>query len=169
MARCIVNVVLFDLDAFKHVNDTYGHLAGDRVLRDIGSLFDHDTRAEDLIARYGGDEFVLCVPHLELEDLQRMVDRLAGHVRALQWSTGEETFTIGVTTGLASSRLMDQPTLAQLLAAADRDLYRNKSHAHAARDVHIELIAPRNASSAGNAAATPAQANPSPVRKRQQN
>jgi len=162
MARCIVNIVLFDLDAFKHVNDTYGHLAGDRVLRDIGVLFHHNTRAEDLIARYGGDEFVLCVPHLELEDLQRMVDRLAGQLRALQWSTGEETFTIGVTTGSASSRQLDQPTLALLLAAADRDLYRNKSHAQADRDVRIELIAPHGDSS------TPTPANPSPVRKQQQ-
>ena len=161
-AQCIVNVVLFDLDAFKHVNDTYGHLAGDRVLRDIGSLFDHGTRAEDLIARYGGDEFVLCVPHLELDDLQRMVDRLTGQVRALQWSTGEETFTIGVTTGCASSRQMDQPTLAQLLAAADRDLYKNKSHAPTTRDVRIELIAPRGDS------ATPTPAKPPPVRKRPQ-
>jgi two-component system chemotaxis response regulator CheY len=160
MARCIVNVVLLDLDHFKHVNDTYGHLAGDRVLRDIGTLFDHGTRAEDLIARYGGDEFVLCVPHLELEDLQRIVDRLTGQVRALQWSTGEETFTIGVTTGCASSRQMDQPTLAQLLAAADRDLYKNKSHAPAAPDVRIELIAPRGDS------AVPTPVTPSPVRKR---
>jgi len=160
MARCIVNVVLFDLDAFKRVNDTYGHLAGDRVLRDIGTLFAHNTRAEDLIARYGGDEFVLCVPHIELEDLQQVVDRLAGHVRALQWSAGAETFTIGVTTGMASSRLMDQPTFAQLLDAADRDLYKNKSHARAADDVRIELIAPPGDSAPGEA---------SRVRKKQSN
>ena len=141
-ARCIVHIVLFDLDNFKHVNDTYGHLAGDRVLRDIGMLFDRNTRAEDLIARYGGDEFVMCVPHLELEDLGRLVERLTGCVAALQWSAGEETFTIGVTTGLASTRQMEDPTLAQLLEAADRDLYRNKAHGHTAQDVRIELIEP---------------------------
>lgn len=141
-ARCIVDIVLFDLDNFKRVNDTYGHLAGDRVLRDIGALFDRNTRAEDLIARYGGDEFVMCVPHLDLPDLQQLVHRLTDCVRALQWSAGEETFQVGVTTGLASSRQFEQPTLAQLLDAADRDLYRQKAHEHAVHDVQIELIAP---------------------------
>lgn len=141
-ARCIVDIVLFDLDNFKRVNDTYGHLAGDRVLRDIGALFDRNTRAEDLIARYGGDEFVMCVPHLDLPDLQHMVERLTDCVRALQWSAGAETFTVGVTTGLASSRQFEQPTLALLLDAADRDLYRQKAHEHATHDVRIELIAP---------------------------
>jgi diguanylate cyclase (GGDEF)-like protein len=141
-ARCIVHIVLFDLDNFKRVNDTYGHLAGDRVLRDIGTLFDRNTRAEDLIARYGGDEFVMCIPHLELDDLQRLVDRLTDCVRALQWSAGEETFAISVTTGLGSTRQMENPTLAQLLEAADRDLYKNKAHDHTSNDVRIELITP---------------------------
>jgi two-component system, cell cycle response regulator len=126
-AHCIVDIVLFDLDDFKRINDTYGHLAGDRVLREIGNVFDRNTRAEDLIARYGGDEFVLLVPHVTFADLARVADRLASAIRALQWSAGEETWTIGVTTGLASSRLLEQPTLLQLLDIADRDLYKNKS------------------------------------------
>jgi two-component system chemotaxis response regulator CheY len=125
-ARYDVNVVLFDLDDFKRVNDDLGHLAGDRVLRDLGALFRRNTRPEDLIARYGGDEFVLVVPHLALVALERLVDRLASDVRALQWSVGQEQFTIGVTTGIASSTLLMQPTLSQLLDAADRDLYKNK-------------------------------------------
>jgi two-component system cell cycle response regulator len=125
-AHCVVDIVLFDLDDFKRVNDTYGHLAGDRVLREIGTVFDRNTRAEDLIARYGGDEFVLLVPHLPHDDIARVAERLADCIRALKWSAGEEKWTIGVTTGLASSRLLEQPTLLQLLDIADRDLYKNK-------------------------------------------
>lgn len=173
LARCIVNVVLFDLDEFKHVNDTYGHLAGDRVLRDVGTLFERNTRAEDLIARYGGDEFVMLVPHLTLEDLERMVDRLASQISALQWSTGEQAFTIGVSTGLASSRLLAQPTLAQLLDAADRDLYKNKSlrmnpghghelYAYSTHDVRIDLVTPSEHPARGEVSATSSP----PVRKR---
>lgn len=134
-AHCIVNIVLFDLDHFKKVNDTYGHLAGDRVLRDIGTLFHRNTRPEDLIARYGGDEFVMVVPHLPVVDIEHITARLANDVRALQWSLGPEPFSLGVTTGIASSALLEQPTLAQLLDAADRDLYRNKSQQRVPLDV----------------------------------
>ena len=126
-SRSVVNVVIFDLDDFKRVNDTFGHLTGDRVVRDIGMLFDRNTRPEDLVARYGGDEFVMLISHIGQDDLQRMVDRLAGKVRALQWSTGTEPpFSIGVSSGMASSRLFTQPTLTLLLDAADRDLYKHK-------------------------------------------
>jgi two-component system cell cycle response regulator len=125
-AREDIHIVLFDLDDFKKVNDDFGHLAGDRVLRDIGALFHRSTRPEDLIARYGGDEFVLVVPHRELYDIERMIERLSSEVRALQWCAGEEQFSIGVTTGVGSSRFLEHATVAQLLDAADRDLYKNK-------------------------------------------
>jgi two-component system cell cycle response regulator len=122
-----LSVVLFDLDDFKAINDTYGHLAGDRVLRDIGAVFHRNTRPEDLIARYGGDEFVMVVPDLDVPHIEGLAQRLAREVRALQWSAGgTEPFTIDLTTGMASSRLLADPSVAQLLDAADRDLYKNK-------------------------------------------
>ena len=58
-SNAVVNLVFFDLDGFKQINDTFGHLAGDRILRDIGTMFLRWTRHEDLIVRYGGDEFVM--------------------------------------------------------------------------------------------------------------
>jgi len=152
-ARCIVNVVLFDLDEFKNVNDTYGHLAGDRVLRDVGALFHGHTRPQDLIARYGGDEFVLVVPHVMPDEMERITERLAADVRALQWSTGEQPFSLEVTVGMASSRLLVEPTVPQLLDAADRDLYKNKwvrrnpttrpeLYAYPSRDQRVDLLIP---------------------------
>ncbi len=121
-----INLVLFDLDDFKRVNDTLGHLAGDRILRDIGSLFLRDTRHEDLIARYGGDEFVMLVASLALPDVEILADRMVSDICALQWTFGTETVSVGVTTGLACSSLLPKPTVAQLLSAGDRDLYKNK-------------------------------------------
>lgn len=121
-----LTIVLFDLDDFKVVNDTYGHLAGDRVLRDVGGVFQRSTRSEDLIARWGGDEFVLAIAHQPLDSVERITDRLASDLRALQWTANTELFRVGVTTGMASSHVLQGCTVGQLLDAADRDLYKNK-------------------------------------------
>src|SRR5207253_2057571 len=56
---CKINLALFDLDEFKKINDNYGHLTSDQILRDVDALFLRDTRANDLIARYDNDEFML--------------------------------------------------------------------------------------------------------------
>lgn len=122
----VVNLVFFDLDEFKLINDTLGHLAGDRILRDIGALFLQRTRHEDLIARYGGDEFVMLVANLLPEEVEGLAGRIGVEIGAAQWTFGTETFGIGVTTGVACSSLLEKPSVAQLLSAGDRDLYKNK-------------------------------------------
>lgn len=121
-----VSLVFFDLDDFKYVNDNFGHLAGDRVLRDVGALFLSRTRHEDLVARYGGDEFIMLVQNLDVPDVEAIAARVAEEIAAQQWTFGTETLSVGVTTGIASSVLLEQPTMAQLLSAGDRDLYKNK-------------------------------------------
>jgi two-component system, cell cycle response regulator len=121
-----VNLIVFDLDEFKRVNDTFGHLAGDRMLRDIGTLFTNRTRHEDIVARYGGDEFVMLVTALGPDEVEALAHRLVGAFADLAWTFGDVTFSISVTSGIACSSLLAQPTLAQLLGAADRDLYKNK-------------------------------------------
>ncbi|HUP49671.1 MAG TPA: diguanylate cyclase [Thermoanaerobaculia bacterium] len=121
-----VGLIFFDLDDFKRVNDTFGHLAGDRLLRDIGSLFLSRTRHEDLIARYGGDEFVMLVLGLAPPEVEVLARRMADQIASARWTFGTETFSLGVTTGVACSSQLQQPTLPQLLSAGDRDLYRNK-------------------------------------------
>lgn len=121
-----LSLILFDLDGFKEVNDTYGHLAGDSVLRDIGALFLRNTRPDDLICRYGGDEFVMLISDLALQDVEQIAKRLARDVHELRWTSGGKTFGITVTNGVATSHLLPKPEIAHLLNAADRALYRNK-------------------------------------------
>lgn len=122
----IINLIFFDLDRFKWVNDTYGHLAGDRILRDIGALFLKRTRSEDLIARYGGDEFLMLVTNLPPDEAEALAHRISSEIGAAQWIFGTEVFSVGVTTGLACSSLLQNPIVSQLLSAGDRDLYKNK-------------------------------------------
>lgn len=121
-----LNLLLFDLDGFKQINDRYGHLAGDRVLRDVGILFQKSTRPPDLIARYGGDEFVMVINDLTIEDVESIAARLAADLRALRWSSSGISFGISVTTGLSTTALLPRPTLEQLVDAADHDLYTKK-------------------------------------------
>ena len=122
----VLGVAILDLDDFKPINDTFGHLAGDRILHDVGSLFLGRTRAQDRIARYGGDEFLLLVPDGTMEDLAGAADRLIGQIESLRWTAGEATFGIHATSGVAHSSLIPNATLEQLLDAADRDLYAKK-------------------------------------------
>lgn len=122
----VVHLVLFDLDEFKSVNDTFGHLAGDRILRDIGDLFLRTSRQTDTFARYGGDEFVLLVRGTTIEEVEALAARVANNVRSLEWRFHQEPRHIEVSTGIATSSLLAEPTVARLLNVADRDLYKNK-------------------------------------------
>ena len=121
-----VGLAILDLDEFKPVNDTFGHLTGDRILRDLGALFLSRTRSSDLIARYGGDEFLLLVVDLPVDDLIKASERLVAEIESLEWTVDGTTFNITSTSGLAHSSLIPNATLEQLLDAADRDLYAKK-------------------------------------------
>ncbi|HYR28735.1 MAG TPA: diguanylate cyclase [Thermoanaerobaculia bacterium] len=129
--RCLaehraIGVAILDLNEFKAVNDTFGHLTGDRILTDIGALFRGRTRGGDLIARYGGDEFVLLVPDLPLDDVAGAAERLTQEIALLQWTLGEVLIQVTATFGVAHSSLLPRATVEQLLEAADRDLYAKK-------------------------------------------
>lgn len=121
-----IGLVLFDIDDFKVINDQFGHLMGDRVLKDIGALFLRSTRNDDIIARYGGDEFVLLVHNLTIEETAAVAERLGTEISELQWIAGKSILKVGVTIGIACSALLAQATVEQLLAAADHEMYSKK-------------------------------------------
>ena len=135
-----ISLVLFDLDGFKQINDTYGHLSGDRILRDIGAVFLTRTRNEDIIARYGGDEFVMLVSSAGSKVAEMLASRLSDEVANMKWTFGDDTVRVGMTAGVSSSSLLTRPTIAQLLNAGDRDLYKNKwvrSHPSLDPDLYV--------------------------------
>lgn len=125
-----ISFVLFDLDGFKQVNDHFGHLAGDRILRDVGALFLRRTRHEDLIARFGGDEFVMLVGGLKVLEVETIAGRIAQEIGTMQWTIGVESMRVGISYGIACSSMMETPTMEGLLEAGDRDLYKNKWMRH---------------------------------------
>lgn len=123
--RTAVNVILLDLDGFKTINDTFGHIVGDNVLRDVATALHRNTRAEDIVARFGGDEFVLALPHIDVATVEQIAGRLRQAIEALEWQMSE-SFRVGASAGIASSHLLPNPTLVQLITVADRDMYKNK-------------------------------------------
>ncbi len=119
-----LTVVMFDLDRFKSVNDTYGHLAGDRILADVAAVFRTSTRFEDLIGRYGGDEFVLLLPDTDVEEAREIADRVLGRIQQIRWSIAGAVINIGAQYGVAASA--GGGNLPDLLAECDQALYSGK-------------------------------------------
>jgi len=112
------SLALFDIDHFKEVNDTHGHLAGDQVLRDIAAIIHDEIDRRHIFIRYGGDEFVLLGLHYDLEAMTAFCERLRA---ILEERMGGVTLSFGVSTWHGGC-----DSLAGLIARADRALYRSK-------------------------------------------
>ena len=123
-----LSVVMLDLDDFKQVNDTVGHLAGDRVLREFAVLVSGGARATDLAARYGGEEFAMILPHTDRTRAERVAERVRAAVYEFSFLEPDQPLRLTVSAGVAT--FDDTPEIAsaeQLIAAADRALYAAKN------------------------------------------
>jgi diguanylate cyclase len=115
-------VALADLDHFKAVNDTWGHAAGDRVLCATAGFFQRRLRPYDMVYRYGGEEFLFCLPNTDAIRAARVLDRLRRDLARLpvQLGCGE---TIAVTCSLGVAQMVPGRSVAEAMAAADQALY----------------------------------------------
>ncbi len=120
-----LSVLFFDLDDFKRVNDIFGHLAGDLVLKDVGWIIKNEIRAEDSAARYGGEEFVVILPQTGKVDALILSERIRKKVESLNLSYENKNIQVTISGGLASFPI-DAQTENDLLNYADRALYRAK-------------------------------------------
>ena len=119
--------LLFDIDRFKDVNDTWGHLVGDRVLTVVASTLKHSLRIYDVVGRWGGEEFLLILPNLKGGALEEVSDRLRKMVAASEilLEKSPEPMHVTVSGGATLARLGETPE--QVLERADRLLYDSKS------------------------------------------
>jgi diguanylate cyclase (GGDEF)-like protein len=135
-------VALVDIDHFKLVNDTYGHLVGDRVLRAVSDSLRGQLRGYDLAGRFGGEEFILLLPQAREQDARNVAERLRTHIAALEIPVDDSpeclTFVrLTISVGVASLDGVSRE-LTDLMAAADAALYyaketgRNRTHVIAA-------------------------------------
>ena len=123
------SIVFLDVDGLKRINDTYGHLAGDALLREVSNALTDAVRGEDVVARYGGDEFVVLLPATGAAAAAVVAQRISDGISRHRFMAGRDLLQIpGVSLGLATFP-QDGTTAEDLLAVADATLYREKRRA----------------------------------------
>lgn len=125
--RQAVSLVLFDMDFFKHVNDSYGHATGDWVLRTVCETIKGHLRKTDLFGRLGGEEFALCLSGLAPEEVRILTERCRAAVQAIDTRPSGYAFTITASFGIATRAAGELTSYEELLVAADKALYMSKN------------------------------------------
>ena len=131
-----------DLDQFKIVNDTCGHIAGDQLLRELSKLMPHSIRSSDCLARLGGDEFGVIIFDCSIDDAKKIADSLRTAIKDFTFTWDKKIFDIGVSIGLVPIT-KDNGSLQDIMRRADascyiaKDLGRNRIHIYAEDDVEI--------------------------------
>lgn len=133
-----ISVVLLDIDHFKKINDQYGHLAGDQVLIHLSKVMSHNCRPQDIIVRYGGEEFILLLPKTTIAMALQIAERLRHRIATTPLPNAKMQLPEKITASFGVSQLQPGWTSDQLLHDADRSLYQAKE---AGRNCVYPLIA----------------------------
>ncbi len=121
-----LSVIMFDIDHFKYVNDTYGHLCGDAVLKNVATLVAKGIRLEDTLGRYGGEEFVVVCRGAAVEAATALAERLRWTVWHALTPFEDHQIRVTLSAGVASLLCVAEPTRTSLLGMADARLYKAK-------------------------------------------
>ncbi|ABU56864.1 diguanylate cyclase [Roseiflexus castenholzii DSM 13941] len=116
-------VLMFDIDHFKSVNDTYGHAVGDQALRDLAERCRNQLRGIDIIGRYGGEEFAVALPDTDIDAAEHIAERLRTAVENTPFATAQGSISLTISIGVAVCHPDDQTTLDAIIDRADRALY----------------------------------------------
>jgi diguanylate cyclase (GGDEF)-like protein/PAS domain S-box-containing protein len=122
-----LSVILFDIDYFKKINDTHGHLAGDQVLINLSNLCQQNLRSMDLFARFGGEEFVILMPDTDSKSAQETAERLRELVAKQPMTTsGKTDISVTISVGISDWNSNNPVDINTLLDRADQALYQSK-------------------------------------------
>jgi two-component system, cell cycle response regulator len=121
-----VSLVMFDLDHFKEVNDTHGHLAGDAVLKTLAHTIKTRIRTEDIFARYGGEEFAIILPEIDGHNAHQFAEKIRRIVETTDFVFEGTKIPVTISMGVATLDL-EEPVAAALIKRSDERLYEAKA------------------------------------------
>jgi len=118
----LLSLIFIDIDHFKKINDTYGHNIGDQVLLAFAQTLSENTRTQDLLARWGGEEFVLACPETALENALGLAEKLRRAIEKSEWPKN-----LQVTASFGVAQLLPEESPTEFIARADKALYAAKA------------------------------------------
>jgi len=127
-----LTLMMIDVDGFRAINNHFGHLKGDEVLKEVAIFLGENVRSSDRVIRYGGDEFLVFMPETDKE-APPVADRLRDRMSAVPRRTGIHGIDIGLSIGLYTRRPRDERTLEAILEEVDRRMYADKRRQHVDR------------------------------------
>lgn len=116
------SIIFFDLDCFKQINDTHGHIVGDKILREVAEIISNANRSSDILARYGGEEFIILTASTNITGAYEHALRLKEDIEQYPFTIGEVTSSFGVT-----EFIPETDNMSSLIARADAALYDAKA------------------------------------------
>lgn len=120
-----ITLCMIDIDDFKNINDTYGHLAGDYIIQSVANLLNDTTRKSDVVARYGGEEFILLLPNTDISGAKCIAHKILTGVNNLELEFNDVDFYVTVSIGIAEHNPQD--SLDTTIYKADTLLYKAKA------------------------------------------
>lgn len=122
-----IAIVMADIDHFKKINDTYGHVAGDEILRELGKILKKQTRSEeDWVARYGGEEFLIALKNMNLKELEMACNRIRELIEKTIFEVGEDKIQFTLSMGGALVTENNYEDINEIIENADQSLYKAK-------------------------------------------
>ncbi len=122
-----LSIALIDIDDFKKINDTFGHLQGDDVLRKVAMILKKNIRVYDALGRYGGEEFSIILPEAKLRDGCGLADRIRREIENFNFGTENKALKCTISIGVSSCPDAEIKTIEDLVRKADNALYKAKA------------------------------------------
>jgi diguanylate cyclase len=124
--KSYISLLMIDLDNFKNINDTYGHIAGDEILKQLSNILKCNIRANDIATRWGGDEFVITLPGVNTKDAFKIADRIRRDIYSHDFSYNNNFFKVTASIGITS--VGDKTDINAFIDLADKALYKAKTN-----------------------------------------